>query len=80
VVAWQVATFCCDMGIHCAIFEGDSLTVVSTLRRERPCWSGSGQLIEDTKIRLNSLHFNDIRHIRKDANTAAYCMVKLTLL
>jgi hypothetical protein len=45
---------CLNMGYQGAIFEGDSLNVVSGLRSTGPCWSGFSQLIEDTKIKLKS--------------------------
>jgi hypothetical protein len=39
--------FCCVLGLQRVVLEGDSLTMIFTLRREGSCWSGYGQLIED---------------------------------
>jgi ribonuclease HI len=61
VTAWKAMTFCREMGFRELIFEGDSMNVVTTLRHETSCWSRFGQIIEDTKIKIHSLHY-DVRH------------------
>lgn len=82
VTAWQAAKFCCEHGFQRVIFlrQGDSLLVVSALRKAASCWSSYGQLIDDTKIRLHSLQFYEVRHTRRDANKVAHRLAKATLL
>jgi hypothetical protein len=55
LAAWQAVVFCCDLGIQLATFEGDSLIVASALNKEDHCCSAYGQMIEDTKVELNTL-------------------------
>jgi hypothetical protein len=58
------------------ILEGDSLSVISNLKKTEPCGSGCGQLISDTKLILSSLLHCDFHHVKRDANKVAHCMAK----
>jgi hypothetical protein len=57
VAEWQAMQFCYELGYRGAIFKGDSLIVVLALRQVSTCWQGFRQLLEDIKIKLNSLSF-----------------------
>jgi hypothetical protein len=65
VAAWQAVQFCCHLRHQRVVLEGDSLLVVLALRQDSSCWSGYGQLIEDVMIRLHSLMYYDVRHVRR---------------
>jgi hypothetical protein len=60
-------------------FEGDSMIVVSALNREDHCWSAYGQLIEDTKIKLNSFSSKRVKHVPGVANNVSHCLAKFAL-
>lgn len=80
IAAWKAATFCCERGFQRMIFECDSMNVVAALRKGDECWNMFGQLIEDTKIMINSLQASEVKHTRRDANTAAHLLAKLALM
>jgi hypothetical protein len=67
------------IGFQRTIFEGDSLNVVNALCMEGSCWNRFGQLIEDTKERLSSLHSAKVRHTLREANQAAHILAKFAL-
>jgi hypothetical protein len=71
------STVCGELGFKRAVFEGDSLIVVSALRQNSSCWLVCGQL--DIKTKLNSFPFHDVRHIRQDANIATHRIANVAL-
>jgi hypothetical protein len=77
--AWHVVTLGCDLGISQVHFKGDSLNVVSVLKKEGPCWSTFGHLIEDSKLCLNRLLPFFVHHIKREANKVAHCWAKLAI-
>jgi ribonuclease HI len=77
--AWRATSFNCEKGLSQVVFEGDSLLVVTAVKKEEPCWSDYGQLVEDTKSLLSSFSFVEFQHIRRDANQAAHHMAKMAL-
>jgi hypothetical protein len=52
MVVWQAIQFCWELGFQRAIFEGDSLIVISALRQVFTCWQGFEQLLDDTRLSL----------------------------
>jgi len=80
MAAWHAAKFCCEHGYGRAIFEGDSLTVVSALKKTKSCMSSYGQVIDDTKTLVMGLQFYEFSHIRRKANKAAHHLAKAALL
>jgi hypothetical protein len=42
VAVWHVAQLVCEMGYQHVLLEGDSLSVISALKKEGPCGSGCG--------------------------------------
>jgi hypothetical protein len=79
VAVWFAAQFICELGLQHMILEGDSLSVISDLKKIGPCGSGCGQLISDTKLILSSLLHCDFHHMKRDANKVAHCMSKFAL-
>jgi len=73
------STVCNELGFKRAVFEGDSLIVVSALRQNSSCWLVCGQLLDDIKTKLNSFPFHDMRHIRRDANIATHRIANVAL-
>ncbi|XP_062155184.1 uncharacterized protein LOC133863239 [Alnus glutinosa] len=72
MAAWKAVSFCSDLGLRRATFEGDSLQVVSAMRKDEPCWTSFSQLIEDSMVLLSSLDYFDVRHTRRTSNQAAH--------
>jgi hypothetical protein len=70
---------CLELGYQRVNFECDSLMVVSAFMRPEPCWTAYGQLIEDTKIKLNSLGDRTVRHVCREVNTTAHIMAKFAI-
>jgi len=79
VAVWFAAQFVCDLDIQHMILKGDSLQVISNLKKVGPLGSGSGQLIYDTKLLLSSLVHCGFQHVKRGANKAAHCMAKFAL-
>lgn len=61
------------------LFEGDSLSVISELKKEGPCVSGCGLLISYIKLILSSLDHLCFQHVKRDANKAAHYIAKFAL-
>lgn len=61
------------------IIEGDELEIVQALWRDAPCWNRYGQVIEDVRICLNSLHHWIASYTRRVANEAAHVLAKTVL-
>lgn len=61
------------------LLEGDSLHVISELKKVGPLESSRGQLINDTKLILFSLGHCGFQHVRREANMKAHCMAKFAL-
>jgi hypothetical protein len=76
---WQAVELCCVLGLQKVSFEGNSMIVVSALNSEDHCWSAYGQLIEDTKIKLNSFSSKRVIHVPRVANNVAHCLAKFAL-
>lgn len=79
VAAWHTVVQGCELGIRRLIIEGDSIWVVAALRKEGPCWSGNGQLIDDTKHCLSTLSYASVQHVKRDANKVAHVLAKYAL-
>jgi ribonuclease HI len=77
LAAWQAVNLCHKLGIQRVMFERDSLTVVSALNKEGPCWSVFSQLIVDTKTMLSSLSSYAVRHVGGEAKKVTHCMTML---
>jgi hypothetical protein len=59
--------------------EGDAFKIVNTLGKKESCWTRYGQLIEDSRVILNSLQSWVVGHVGRKANKAAYRLEKLAL-
>jgi len=77
--AWLAVELYCVLGFQKVSFEGDSMILVSALNSEDHCWSAYGQLIEDTKIKLNSFSTKRLNHVPREANNVAHCLTKFAL-
>jgi hypothetical protein len=60
-------------------FERDSLTVVSALKKEEPCWTRFGQLVNDSKLLLPDFDLISVRHCCRTANGAGHTLAKFAL-
>jgi hypothetical protein len=65
------------MGASHVHLEGDSLSVVAALKKNDPCRSSFGQLIEDTRSLFPKLHHCSIYHVKQETNFATYHLAKL---
>lgn len=74
--AWQVVELCRELGLQQVTFEGDSLIIVSALKGQDPCWSSYGQIIEDTRVKLQSFSYMGAQPVSKEANNVAHCLAK----
>lgn len=79
VAAWKVIEFCCDQGFQRLILERDALEIVVALKQVGPSWTQFGQLIEDSRTRLDSLQFWTTTHTRRENNEAAHFLAKSAL-
>lgn len=78
--AWYAVKLGCDMGSSHVHLEGDTLSVVAALKKNGPCGSSFGHLIEDTRLWLQRvLPHVFIHHICREVNVAAHCLAKLTI-
>jgi ribonuclease HI len=79
IALWKAVSFCVELGIPRLHMEGDSLEVVQALQQPESCWSRYGQLIDDTRSRLDSTQEWCISHTRREANEAAHQMAKAAI-
>jgi hypothetical protein len=73
------AVFGVELGYQRIILEGDALEIVQALRNKDPSWSRYGQLIEDTKAKLNSLPFWTVSHVCRNANEPAHRLAQAAI-
>lgn len=79
VGAWSAAQFVRQLGMDQIILEGDSLGVVQSLQGEGNSWAMAGQMLDDVKITLGSCRAWQVRHVRREANSAADRLAKHAL-
>jgi hypothetical protein len=77
--AWFGVSLSSEWGFQNMICEGDSLEVVSALRKTGPDWSCKGTLIDDTKALFHRFSTIEIRHVKRMANTGAHLLAKFAL-
>jgi hypothetical protein len=77
--AWVLMELCCRLELGKVIFEGDSLEVVQILKKEEPCLSRYGYMLNDAKAMIGRRQDWTVRHVRMNANEAAYTLAKLAL-
>jgi len=77
--AWIAVKFGCELGFTQVHLEGDSLNVVSILKKTGPCCTSLGHLIEDTRLWLQRLDPFCVYHVRRDANLVAHRVAKLAI-
>jgi ribonuclease HI len=76
ISAWKAIVFCKNLGLQYIFLEGDTMKIVNNFRQENSCWNQYDQLIEDTRIMLNSLQSWVVGHVGREANEAAHCFTK----
>lgn len=54
--AWYAVKLGCELGYSHVHLEGDSLNVVTALKKDGPCERSFGHLIEDIQTWLQRLH------------------------
>ncbi len=77
--AWHAVSLCVDHGFQQVVFEGDSMVVVSALNQTTPSWCSHGQLIENTKEKVPSLHRVKIIYASRVVNLAAHILAKYAI-
>jgi ribonuclease HI len=76
MAARTAVEFCKEVGIYDVFLEGDSLLVVKAVKSTQPNWLPYGQVIDDIKSMLRSLRRWSIRHVKREANSAAHGLAK----
>ncbi|XP_059429714.1 uncharacterized protein LOC132163437 isoform X3 [Corylus avellana] len=76
VGAVRAAEFCCDLGLHYVVLEGDSLIVVQDILASAWNWCAHGQIVADIRVVLNSRRSWMVMHTKRDANQAAHGLAK----
>jgi len=79
MAAWFAVEFGRELGAARVVLEGDSLVVVSGLRTVDPCNRFFGQLIDDIKSSFSHFSAVEVRHVRREANTAAHELAKCAI-
>jgi hypothetical protein len=72
IVAWMMADFCCKLGFRRVVLEGDSMEVVTALKRGGNCSERYGHFVDDARQLLNSLELWHVHHVGREANTVAH--------
>jgi hypothetical protein len=75
--AWYAVKLGSDIGASHVHLEGDKMEVMAALRKNGPCDSSYGHLIEDAKIWIQSLPQVASHHAYREENAAATCLAKL---
>lgn len=80
MAGWYAIQFGREMGGRFIILEGDSLEVVTALRRKVSANQVCGQLLDDIKTFFSHFTSVDVRHVRRDANKAAHVLPSVQFL
>jgi hypothetical protein len=80
VGAWQAVLFAKRLGVEHAIFEGDSLEVVKSVKAGGSCWARYGMMINASLEELRSIPAWEFRHVRREGNGAAHRLAKQSLV
>ncbi|XP_059429871.1 uncharacterized protein LOC132163564 isoform X2 [Corylus avellana] len=76
VGALRAAEFCCDLGLHNVVLEGDSLIVVQDILALASNWCAHGQIVADIRVVLNSRRSWMVMHTKRNVNQAAHGLAK----
>jgi ribonuclease HI len=76
MAALRAVEFCSEVGINDFILEGDSLLVVKAVNESNLGWLPYGQIIEDIHCVLGTRRQWHIRHVKREANSAAHGLAK----
>lgn len=76
---WTAISLCHDLGLRRVHFEGDSLNIVSTFKKEELCWTRFEQLVNDSKLLFQDFVLVTVRHYRRTANIATHTLAKFAL-
>jgi ribonuclease HI len=74
--AWHALLFCSQQKYTHVVLESDSQVVVTALRKDGPCWTSYGQIIEDTRSCFQFIKPLEVNFVRREANRAAHVMAK----
>jgi ribonuclease HI len=76
LVALHAVEFSRDLGLQDVIFEGDSLQVVKMILDQDESWCRFGQIVADIQTVLGSFRRWEVRHVKRNQNTAAHGLAK----
>ena len=80
IAACRAVEFGSEIGVNCAIMEGDSKVIVKALRNKDNGLLSFAPLINDVSL-FSSLYSElSYSHIRRDGNKVAHSLAKLTLI
>jgi ribonuclease HI len=77
--AGHAVNLCVDGGFHQVVLQGDSQIVGSTLNHTSPSWSTYGPLLEDTKVKSQSMHQVEIKYVSRVVNFVAHNLTKCAI-
>ena len=80
MAALRAMELCKEVGINDILLKGDSLLVVRAVSDSGQSWLRYGQIIEDIKWVMRSLHRWSIRHVKREANLAADGLAKHAIM
>jgi hypothetical protein len=72
IVAWMMADFYVKLGFRRVFVEGDSVEVVTALKRGGDCSERYGHFVDDARQLLSSLDQWHVQHVGQEANTVAH--------
>jgi ribonuclease HI len=68
---------CKDLGLQDVILEGDAIQVVQAINKQGMQNCCYGQILEDIHAVLRSFRWKEIKHVKREANSAAHTLAKL---
>jgi hypothetical protein len=77
---WKTVAVCIDLGVQRLHLEGDALEVVQALQHQGSCWSRYGHLIDDSRIRLDSIQEWRVSHAQREANEVTHNLAKAAII
>ena len=80
IVACRAVEFGCEIGVDCAIVEGDSEVLVKALRNTDNGLTPIAPLINDVSLFLSLYSELSYSHIKRDDNKVAHSLVRLALI
>ena len=76
---WQASDLVRQLDLHKVTLEGDALSIVQAMQKERDCWSAFDQVVNDAKEMMSKCQSWGVQHAHRTTNKSAHHLAKWAL-